>query len=189
MADNNYIDNEELLRHLVDYKQRKEKDPTAQIDDYTARAIMEIADRFSRRRNFSGYSFREEFVSDGILNVIQYIDNFDPAKSSNPFSYISQILYYSFIRRIQTEKTQTYVRFKSIQKQFMDSNLAELHEMDSTEAGKDFTMGNPLYDNMQEFIDTYENNIKNSKKKTSNEPTPRKSRYKGPTLDFEEDDE
>ena len=55
-------------------------------------------------------------VSDGIENCLQYLYNFDPAKSNNPFAYFTQIIYYAFIRRIQKEKKQTHIKHKIIEK-------------------------------------------------------------------------
>ena len=53
-------------------------------------------------------------ISDGIENCLQYASNFNPEKSSNPFAYFTQIIYYAFIRRIQKEKKQTHVKNKII---------------------------------------------------------------------------
>ena len=56
-------------------------------------------------------------ISDGIENCLQYIHNFNPEKSNNPFAYFTQIIYYAFIRRIQKEKKQTHVKHRLIEKQ------------------------------------------------------------------------
>ena len=56
-------------------------------------------------------------ISDGIENCLQYIHNFDPEKSKNPFAYFTQIIYYAFIRRIQKEKKQTHIKHKMIENQ------------------------------------------------------------------------
>ena len=45
-------------------------------------------------------------ISDGIENCLQYLDNFNPEKSNNPFAYFTQIIYYAFVRRIQKEKNK-----------------------------------------------------------------------------------
>ena len=55
-------------------------------------------------------------ISDGVENCVQYIDNFDPAKSKNPFAYFTQIIYYAFLRRIAKEKRQMDIRDKIIEK-------------------------------------------------------------------------
>ena len=56
-------------------------------------------------------------ISDGIENCLQYVHNFNPEKSKNPFSYFTQIIYFAFIRRIQKEKKQTHVKHRMIEKQ------------------------------------------------------------------------
>ena len=53
-------------------------------------------------------------ISDGIENCLQYLNNFNPKKSKNPFAYFTQIIYYAFIRRIQKEKKQTTIKHKLI---------------------------------------------------------------------------
>jgi hypothetical protein len=51
-------------------------------------------------------------VSDGIENCLAVVENFDPAKSSNPFAYFTQIIYFAFVRRIQKEKKQQTTKHK-----------------------------------------------------------------------------
>ena len=60
--------------------------------------------------------FREDMISDGIENCVQYIKNFNPEKSSNPFAYFTQIIHYAFLRRIQKEKRQMDIRSKIIER-------------------------------------------------------------------------
>ena len=67
-------------------------------------SVFKIANGLSYRPNFINYTYRQEMISDGIENCLQYIHNFDPEKSKNPFAYFTQIIYYAFIRRIQKEK-------------------------------------------------------------------------------------
>ena len=60
-------------------------------------------------------------ISDGIENCLQYIHNFDPEKSKNPFAYFTQIIYYAFLRRIQKEKKQTHIKNKIIENRQYES--------------------------------------------------------------------
>ena len=53
-------------------------------------------------------------ISDGIENCLQYLHNFNPRKSNNPFAYFTQIIYYAFVRRIQKEKKQTTIKHRMI---------------------------------------------------------------------------
>ena len=64
--------------------------------------------------------FREDMICDGIENCVQYIGNFDPSKSSNPFAYFTQIIYYAFLRRISKEKRQLEIKNKIITKSGYD---------------------------------------------------------------------
>jgi DNA-directed RNA polymerase specialized sigma24 family protein len=59
-------------------------------------------------------------ISDGIENCVQYIHNFDPAKSTNPFAYFTQIIHYAFLRRIQKEKKQLEIKTKIIERTGFD---------------------------------------------------------------------
>ena len=61
-------------------------------------------------------------ISDGIENCLQYLDNFNPEKSNNPFAYFTQIIYYAFVRRIQKEKKQVVIKHKMI----ADSNYDDM---------------------------------------------------------------
>ena len=60
--------------------------------------------------------YREDMIGDGIENCIQYIHNFDPEKSSNPFAYFTQIVYYAYLRRIAKEKRQQAIREKILER-------------------------------------------------------------------------
>lgn len=116
---NHYIDNKKFLDELSEYKlklkeaaDKGEKKPT--VPRYIGDCFIKIANHLSYRPNFINYTYRDEMVSDGIENCLRCVDNFDADKSSNPFAYFTQITYYAFIRRIQTEKRQSYVKGKMI---------------------------------------------------------------------------
>ena len=114
-----YVDNQKFLEEMIVYKgkckdakSKGELEP--QISGYVGECFMKIAQRLSFRPNFINYAFREDMISDGIENCVQYIRNFDPEKSKNPFAYFTQIIYFAFIRRIQKEKKQLYIKYKTM---------------------------------------------------------------------------
>ena len=116
-----YVNNKEFLQAIVERKTLIKEaesvgEPPPQITNYLGECILKIANHLSYRPNFINYTYREEMISDGIENCLQYIHNFNPEKSKNPFAYFTQIIYYAFLRRIQKEKKQTHVRNKMIQK-------------------------------------------------------------------------
>jgi DNA-directed RNA polymerase specialized sigma24 family protein len=125
----NYVNNKDLLDSMINYGQackeaEESGDKQPQIPDYIGKAILLIAQRLATKPNFSGYSYKDEMISDGIENCLQYIHNFDPEKSSNPFAYFTQIIWYAFLRRIQKEKKQTYIKFKASQ-EFLTQSMIE----------------------------------------------------------------
>jgi hypothetical protein len=89
-------------------------------------------------------------ISDGIENCLMYFSNFDPTKSKNPFAYFTQIIYYAFLRRIQKEKKQLYVKYKATQQ------MGILDEMELMEFEDGTSKQFELYDNIAEFIENYE---------------------------------
>jgi hypothetical protein len=112
-----YIDNKAFYTQMVEWKQlckdAEESDESRPpITNYIGECFMNIAEHLSRKANFMNYPYREEMVSDGIENCVMYAHNFDPEKSKNPFSYFTQIIYYAFLRRIEKEKKQAYIKLK-----------------------------------------------------------------------------
>lgn len=94
--DNHYVDNAELYLHMVKYCEERDKAkelglPKPKLDDFIGEAIMKIATHLSFRPNFIGYSYRYDMIGDAIENCLTYIDSFDPKRSKNAFSYLTQI--------------------------------------------------------------------------------------------------
>ena len=116
-----YVNNKEFLQAIIDWKEKVKDAESAgeeqpPVTDYIGECFMKIAQHLSFRPNFINYSYKEEMIGDGIENCLQYVNNFNPEKSKNPFSYFTQIIYYAFIRRIQKEKKQTHTKHKIIEK-------------------------------------------------------------------------
>ena len=114
-----YVNNKEFLAAMVAYKKdcnraKRLKQVKPPVTDYIGSCFLKIANHLSYRPNFINYTYRDDMISDGIENCLQYLDNFNPEKSSNPFAYFTQIIYYAFIRRIQKEKKQTTIKQKMI---------------------------------------------------------------------------
>tara|TARA_Y100001934_G_scaffold250127_1_gene312170 strand:- start:55 stop:591 length:537 start_codon:yes stop_codon:yes gene_type:complete len=117
-----YVDNKKFLQAMVEWKEKckdadEEGDPTPPLTNYIGECFLKIATHLSYRPNFINYSYRDEMISDGIQNCLQYAYNFDPEKSKNPFAYFTQIIYYAFLRRITAEKKQVHIKNKMIEKQ------------------------------------------------------------------------
>ena len=124
-----YVDNKKFLAAIVERKEQlkdaeEADEPKPQISNYLGECILKIANHLSYRPNFINYTYKEEMISDGIENCLQYIDRFDPEKSSNPFAYFTQIIYYAFVRRILKEKKQQKIKEKLLKESNIESRIA-----------------------------------------------------------------
>lgn len=150
-----YVNNADFLQALIDYQEKvklSKKNNTAPpaIPNYIGECFMKIAEGLSHKPNFINYTYRDEMISDGIENCLMYFSNFDPTKSKNPFAYFTQIIYYAFLRRISKEKKQLYVKYKATEQ------IGILDEFETMEFEDGTSRQFELYDNIAEFIETYE---------------------------------
>ena len=117
-----YVDNQEFLAAIIKY--RKEEVDIAKlkgldkprVNNYIGGCFLKIATHLSYKPNFINYMYKDDMICDGIENCIQYIDNFNPEKSRNPFAYFTQIVYFAFLRRIAKEKRQMDIKEKIIER-------------------------------------------------------------------------
>ena len=157
-----YVNNKEFLEALIKYREDVEisfirkygnqptKDDRAKswdtkppIPRYIGDCFLKIANHLSFKPNFVNYMFKEDMISDGIENSVQYIHNFDPAKSQNPFAYFTQIIHYAFLRRIQREKRQMEMKNKILER----SGFSEVFE-DNLFDGSNYSDYNSIKDNI-----------------------------------------
>jgi hypothetical protein len=163
-----YIDNQQFFAEISAWKllvtaanEKGEKHPP--VTHYIGECFMKIAEHLSRKPNFINYPYRDEMMSDGIENCLLYAYNFDPAKSKNPFSYFTQIIYYAFLRRIQKEKKQAYIKLKKIEMSDVDSSMKKWFRENFLKVGDNF-----------ETLPTFltENDINSFEKKTGEIESP-----------------
>ena len=145
-----YVNNKELLQALIVYREKvadaKEKDlPKPRITNYLGECFLKIATHLSYKPNFVNYMFRDDMISDGIENCVQYIHNFDPDKSRNPYAYFTQIIHYAFLRRIQKEKKQLDIKTKIIER----SGFDEVMTVDDSSLAGSSSDYNTIKDNIQ----------------------------------------
>ena len=116
-----YVNNKEFLAAIVEYKEKvalaaEKGEAQPRITNYLGECFLKIATHLSFKPNFVNYMFKDDMVCDGIENCVQYINNFNPEKSKNPFAYFTQIIHYAFLRRIQKEKKQLEIKTKIIER-------------------------------------------------------------------------
>ncbi len=131
-----YVDNKKFLQAMIEHREKchvaEEKGKKKpDVSNYIGECFLKIANHLSYRPNFINYTFRDDMISDGIENCLQYMDNFNPDKSTNPFAYFTQIIYYAFIRRIQKEKKQIQIKSKLIQNAGVENMMDQLEGDDA----------------------------------------------------------
>jgi len=174
-----YVDNEKFLVVMTAYRNAyldgKENGEIQKpmIPDYAGECFLKIAERLSHRPNFINYAFREEMVSDGIENSVMYASNFNPEKSTNPFAYFTQIIYFAFLRRIEKEKKQLYIKYKTMEEYSSLEDHVDMGEMGQSETHAVSSGASPLSvdkrASIQEFIFAFE-----EKKRKKKKPKPAK---------------
>lgn len=167
-AKKNYVNNAKFLEAMIEYKQTVKEaedsgDPSPVIPDYIGECLYQIATRLSFKPNFINYSYREDMISDGLENAVICINNFDPEKSKNPFAYFTQVIYYAFIRRIQKEKKQLYVKHKVIENSVVMGTAVESDDNGSTVDPAYIDLDN---DYMSDFVTNFEKSLEEKKKAT-----------------------
>jgi DNA-directed RNA polymerase specialized sigma subunit len=157
-----YINNKTLYSAMIQYKNsieeaEKEGRTKPQVSNYIGESILLICNNLAKKPNFSGYTYKQDMISDGIMDCIAAVDNFNPDKTNNPFAYFTQIAWNAFLRRIQKEKKQTYIKHKN----YINSNLMEdiAREM--------YITGNKINNEYSdEMVRNFENKLTKTKKQS-----------------------
>ena len=171
-----YVDNAKFLEEMIEYKKQykisiNNNKELPIISEYLGSVFLKIAQRLSFRPNFINYAFKDDMISDGIENCLHYIHNFNPEKSTNPFAYFTQIIYYAFIRRIQKEKKQLYIKFKSMQNYEISPEYVNFMDYDEDFKSSGDYKNTDFRVMVDEFVDNFEKSKKKKAVKKKSEPT------------------
>jgi len=126
----NYINNKTLYGAMIHYKNELKEAVESEKEEpivpkYIGESILLICNNLAKKPNFSGYTYKQDMISDGIMDCIAAVDNFNPDKTNNPFAYFTQIAWNAFLRRIQKEKKQTYIKHKNFENSHLFSEIFE----------------------------------------------------------------
>ena len=142
--------------------------PKPKISDYIGLCILQIANNLGKKRNFARYGYKEEMISDAVVVCMNYLDNFNPDVSSNPFSYFTQVCNYAFINRITAEKEEQYIKYRSTLDTITSGELATDEDLDNSH----------LFDNikletqyMEDFVEDFERKKQKTDLQKLNEKT------------------
>ncbi len=183
-----YVDNKKFYEALCEWKdlvieadECGEKRPP--VSDYIGDCFLKMAEGLSRRACFINYDFREEMVGDAIENCILYAHNFKK-EGKNPFAYFTQMMYYAFLRRIQKEKKQMYIKYKLVEehpdvRNYMQWDDKDPHEKLSIQ--RKFKLSD---NDVEKFTPKKKTSKKKTKKKTVKSSKKKTKKNDGGTLDL-----
>lgn len=134
MAVKYYVKNVDLLVQIKAYRETCRYHPETKkfiggkISDTLGRMILQISTGLAAKGNYSGYTWKEDMIAEGVLTVCKYLHNFDPEKSNNPFAYITQICNHSFKNYIKNQKKHSIIKNAMFEK--YDIQLGEDGHLD-----------------------------------------------------------
>lgn len=99
-----YLSNKQMLEEVV--KCQKE----GMISDRLGKMFVLLSTHYATKPNFSGYSYKDEFIASGILSCCVAFPKFDNSKSENPFAYFTSCIHHAFLQVINKEKTNQKLR-------------------------------------------------------------------------------
>ncbi len=165
-----YVDNEKFHAAILEYREKvkqaiKDGKPEPPLTNYIGESIYKIADRLSYSPRFINYSYRDECVAEAIYNSIKYFHNYDPeyiAKNGkkSPFTYFTQVAYYSFFYVINKEERNRYIRYKNF-----DNTMILNGNKDLLIDEENNLIPSSTYDNIATFIESFEKREKIKKEK------------------------
>lgn len=120
-------DNQRCLSEISEWRPRRlvakeiGKLDDAPIPNFTAVCIYKIAEKISYRYNYRDHHYREDLVSDAVMNLMRYLHGFDPVRIGevsgkvNFFSWVTKCVDRSFGNMIMSEKRQEYYKLATFE--------------------------------------------------------------------------
>lgn len=169
----NYINNPDFHAALKEYKVACDKADSEQvirpvIPNYIGECILLLSQRIATRKNFSRYPFLEDMIMDAVEICFKYIDRFNPDRYDNPHAYFSRVVWNVFLQRIDKEKKQLYIKFKSSQQAIGAGGVCEadyMNEVDVYTTSYDFEYMNRFIEEYERKMEEKKAKIKETKKK------------------------
>ncbi len=135
------------------------------LSEYLGECFFKIANNYSHNSNWCNYPFREDMVSNAMLDCTRYAHNFDPNKTTNPFAYFTRICQWAFVRTIKKEKKDLYGKFKMIREsEIMNTLYTHVdHDPNIKMIIDDIGYSEGAREKMDEYVYRYEDSIEKKK--------------------------
>lgn len=99
-----YLPNSVLLPEVIASREK------GVISDKLGKMLLMLATKYSLRPNFINYSFREDMISEAMVDLSKNALKFNPEKSNNPFAFYTTCIYHSFIGFLNAERKHRRIR-------------------------------------------------------------------------------
>ena len=99
-----YITNGKMLPEVIKSKAQ------GVLTNELAKMLMMLTRKYAQRPCFSGYTYKEDMISEALANLCQNALKFNPEKSSNPFAYYTTCINSSFLQFLNVEKKHRRIR-------------------------------------------------------------------------------
>lgn len=98
-----YVKNADLLLEIR--RSRAANEITPEL----ARMLLSIAEHYSRKSNWHGYSYREDLVGTAMPKLVVSVFKFKiKRKNPNPFAYFTAVTHNAFVNVINKEKRHSW---------------------------------------------------------------------------------
>lgn len=139
-----YLTNSKLLPAVIEAKEN------GKLSNELAKMLMMLTRKYAQRPCFSGYTYKEDMISEALANLCQNALKFNPEKSKNPFAFYTSCINNSFLQFLNVEKKHRRIRDQLLidMGENPSFNFAEEHK--SQQSGEFETELNELKTNIEE---------------------------------------
>jgi len=99
-----YVTNKDLFDEIVKFKKE------GKMSELLGKQLLTISTHYSSKSNFSGYTWKQDMISESVFTCVKYLKNFNPEKSTNAFAYVTQIIKNSFKLYITDQKKHSKIK-------------------------------------------------------------------------------
>lgn len=93
------------------------------LTDALVHMLILLVDQYSRSGNWANYSWKEDMKSSALVHLCDVALKFEENKSSNAFSYLTQVASMKFTATLNSEKTQTMIKSYLLQQIGYDATI------------------------------------------------------------------
>lgn len=117
-----YVNNRQFSEEVQRYADlcraaKKDGQPNPEVPQYIWESLIKIAEGLSRKPNFIMYSYKADFIMEGIEDCLKALPNYNIGTTTrtgkpNAFSYFTQCCFWAYVRRINKEKKESELRIR-----------------------------------------------------------------------------